>query len=60
MGKAKRDLKRNLSITSRTFSSSIREDSSAGFDDIDGNHYRYRNGKSILDLHSIFCSLNPI
>ena len=48
MGKAKRDLKRNLSITSRSFSSSIREDSSVGFDDVDGNHYRYRQSKSIL------------
>ena len=49
MGKAKRDLKRNLSTTSRSFSSSIREDSSAGFDDVDGNHYRYRQSKSILE-----------
>ena len=49
MGKAKRDLKRNVSITSRNFSSSIREDSSVGFDDTDGNHYRYRQSKSILE-----------
>ena len=49
MGKAKRDLKRNVSITSRHFSSSIREDSSVGFDDTDGNHYRYRQSKSILE-----------
>ena len=49
MGKAKRDLKRNLSTTSCSFSSSIREDSSVGFDDIDGNHYRYRQSKSILE-----------
>ena len=48
MGKAKRDLKRNLSTTSCSFSSSIREDSSAGFNDVDGNHYRYRQSKSIL------------
>ena len=48
MGKAKRDLKRNLSTTSCSFSSSIREDSSVGFDDVDGNHYRYRQSKSIL------------
>ena len=49
MGKAKRDLKRNVSITSRNFSSSIREDSSVEFDDTDGNHYRYRQSKSILE-----------